>query len=209
MTRLAVLDLDGTLLDTLDDLAASVNAALAAVGRPPRRGPRSSGSSARGRATCWPAPWRPGTTCWSRPWRPGGPTTGPTAWSPPAPSPASPSCSPAPGAGWPSTPTSRARWPARSWPAWGCWIASPSSPAATRPLASPSPAGTLEIMRRLGARARDTVFIGDSPTDVRTARAAGVTLVGVTLGLPARGRAARGRGGPVVDTVAGLAPWLA
>jgi phosphoglycolate phosphatase len=36
MTRLAVLDLDGTLLDTLDDLAASVNAALQAVGRPPR-----------------------------------------------------------------------------------------------------------------------------------------------------------------------------
>lgn len=36
MTRLAVFDLDGTLVDSVDDLAASVNHALAAVGLPPR-----------------------------------------------------------------------------------------------------------------------------------------------------------------------------
>ncbi len=36
MARLAVLDLDGTLVDSLDDLHASVNHALAAVGLPPR-----------------------------------------------------------------------------------------------------------------------------------------------------------------------------
>ena len=36
MSRLAVLDLDGTLVDSLDDLLASVNHALRAVGLPPR-----------------------------------------------------------------------------------------------------------------------------------------------------------------------------
>ncbi|HYG70511.1 MAG TPA: HAD hydrolase-like protein, partial [Anaeromyxobacteraceae bacterium] len=35
--KVAILDLDGTLVDTLDDLAAAVNAALEAVGLPPRR----------------------------------------------------------------------------------------------------------------------------------------------------------------------------
>ena len=36
MAHLAVLDLDGTIVDSLDDLHASVNHALAAVGLPPR-----------------------------------------------------------------------------------------------------------------------------------------------------------------------------
>ena len=37
MIKLAIFDLDGTLLDTLEDLAAAVNHALAANGMPPRR----------------------------------------------------------------------------------------------------------------------------------------------------------------------------
>lgn len=36
MNKIAVFDLDGTLLDTLDDLRASVNHALLAGGMPPR-----------------------------------------------------------------------------------------------------------------------------------------------------------------------------
>ena len=40
----------------------------------------------------------------------------------------------------------------------------------------PDPAGTLEIMRRLGARAEDTVFIGDSPTDVTRSLAGEATV---------------------------------
>jgi phosphoglycolate phosphatase len=64
-------------------------------------------------------------------------------------------------------------------------------------------------MRRLGARAGDTVFIGDSPTDVRTARAAGVRLVGVSWGFRPEGELRAAGAVTVVDTVAGLGPWLA
>jgi phosphoglycolate phosphatase len=72
----------------------------------------------------------------------------------------------------------------------------------------PDPAGTLAIMRRLGARREETVFIGDSPTDLLTARAAGVTAVGVTWGFRDR-EALRAAGAVhVVDRVAQLRPWL-
>jgi phosphoglycolate phosphatase len=73
----------------------------------------------------------------------------------------------------------------------------------------PDPAGALELMRRFGARREQTVFIGDSPTDVRTARHAGVAMVGVGWGLrPERELRAAGAV-HVVGRVAELAPWLA
>ena len=72
----------------------------------------------------------------------------------------------------------------------------------------PDPAGTLEIMRRLGARPEDTVFIGDSPTDVRTARHAGVTMVAVTWGFRPRAELRAAGAVHLVDRVAGLRPWL-
>jgi phosphoglycolate phosphatase len=50
----------------------------------------------------------------------------------------------------------------------------------------PDPAGTLEIMASVGAAPAETVFVGDSRVDAATARAAGVALVAVTWGLASR-----------------------
>jgi phosphoglycolate phosphatase len=209
VTRLAILDLDGTLLDTLDDLAASVNAALLAVGLPPRARAEIERFVGEGASTLVAravAPHAelvaPALEAWWAHYRAHGlDRTRPFA-------------------GLPELLTRSDRRLA---------IHTNKPGALARQLLAglglldrfaivtggddaprkPNPAGTLAIMRRLGARARDTVFIGDSPTDVRTARAAGVTLVGVSWGFrpEAELRAAGAR--HVVDTVAGLAPWLA
>jgi phosphoglycolate phosphatase len=56
----------------------------------------------------------------------------------------------------------------------------------------PDPAGLLQLMAELAARAEETAMIGDSATDVATARTAGVRAVGVGWGLdPAGLRASR------------------
>jgi phosphoglycolate phosphatase len=51
------------------------------------------------------------------------------------------------------------------------------------PERKPAPAGLERLMAELGATPRTTWMIGDSPVDVRTARAAGVPAAGVTWGL--------------------------
>jgi phosphoglycolate phosphatase len=63
-------------------------------------------------------------------------------------------------------------------------------------------------MRRLGARPEDTVFIGDSPIDVRTARHAGVAMVAVTWGFRPRQELRAAGAVHLVDRVAELRPWL-
>jgi phosphoglycolate phosphatase len=56
----------------------------------------------------------------------------------------------------------------------------------------PDPTGLLRLMDELSARPAESWMIGDSPTDVLTARAAGVRVAGVRWGLDPRGlRAAR------------------
>lgn len=47
----------------------------------------------------------------------------------------------------------------------------------------PDPAGLLRLMAETGAAPRETVIVGDSAVDVRTGRAAEVWTVGVTYGL--------------------------
>ena len=46
----------------------------------------------------------------------------------------------------------------------------------------PDPDGLVRLMAELGAGARETWLVGDSPTDVKTARAAGVRVAGVCWG---------------------------
>ena len=46
----------------------------------------------------------------------------------------------------------------------------------------PEPDPILEALRRLGAQARDAAYVGDSPFDIRAAKAAGVLAVAVGWG---------------------------
>jgi phosphoglycolate phosphatase len=49
-------------------------------------------------------------------------------------------------------------------------------------IAKPDPAPYLETAKRLGIPAKDSIMIGDSETDILTARAAGVPVIAVTFG---------------------------
>lgn len=46
----------------------------------------------------------------------------------------------------------------------------------------PSPAPLLDTLQRLGVAVADTIMVGDSIADVQCARAAGVAMIGVTFG---------------------------
>ncbi len=46
----------------------------------------------------------------------------------------------------------------------------------------PDPTVALEIAKRLGARPAEMFFVGDTPIDIRTGKASGMTTVGVTWG---------------------------
>ena len=50
------------------------------------------------------------------------------------------------------------------------------------PWHKPDPAFTRHALTQLGARAEDTLLVGDSPFDVQTARNAGLGFIGVTTG---------------------------
>jgi phosphoglycolate phosphatase len=54
------------------------------------------------------------------------------------------------------------------------------------PSRKPDPAGLLQLMAELGGTPRGTWMVGDSPTDVGAARAAGVRVAGVTWGFHLR-----------------------
>jgi phosphoglycolate phosphatase len=72
----------------------------------------------------------------------------------------------------------------------------------------PDPAGASGIRAQVGASAEDTVFVGDTPIDVATARAAGVRGVAVTWGFASREALVRAGATSIVDDAAALAPWL-
>lgn len=72
----------------------------------------------------------------------------------------------------------------------------------------PDPRGTLALVARLGGRPADAVFIGDSLIDAGTAAAAGIPFVAVTWGFGAREALVATRPAALVDRVESLAPWL-
>lgn len=60
------------------------------------------------------------------------------------------------------------------------------------PAKKPDPGALLLLMERFQVTAGETLFVGDSAVDVATARAAGVRMVGVSYGLDPRGLTAAG-----------------
>jgi phosphoglycolate phosphatase len=209
MTRLAILDLDGTLLDTLDDLWGAVNAALAEVGLPARSRAeveRFVGEGVRLLLARAVAPrhdlLEPALAAWWRHYQV--------------------HCldrtRPFPGmreqlarAGRHlAVLTNKPGRLARHILA-GCGLADRFAAVVGGDEAprKPDPAGALDLMRRFGARRDQTVFVGDSPVDVRTARAAGVPLVAVTWGFRPRTELRAAGAVHLVDRVPQLAPWLA
>jgi phosphoglycolate phosphatase len=72
----------------------------------------------------------------------------------------------------------------------------------------PDPAGTLGILARLGVPPEEAVFIGDSRIDVQTAAAAGLRMVAVTWGLGPADELARAGATTFATGAADLAPWL-
>jgi phosphoglycolate phosphatase len=73
----------------------------------------------------------------------------------------------------------------------------------------PDPTGVREIMARVGASPAETVFVGDSRVDAATARAAGVAFVAVTWGFASRADLAAAGATAYAERADELAPWLA
>jgi phosphoglycolate phosphatase len=63
----------------------------------------------------------------------------------------------------------------------------------------PDPAGALLAAERLGLEPGRMLYVGDSPTDMRTARAAGMTPVGVSWGFRTRDELAEAGASAVLD----------
>ena len=189
--RAILFDLDGTLLDTLADIAQAANEALELEGlpdplrgrlppvhrrrrrhalppgpaaRPRRRSPRSDAASANFQVDLWASPGTSG----------------------PGPTPASPSCS----TPWPPEGSCLAVLSNKpddftqlfGEPTWPAGRSGRSSASATGSLASPTRPAALEIAASLGIEPASCLFVGDSGVDMQTARAAGMFPVGVSWG---------------------------
>ncbi len=71
----------------------------------------------------------------------------------------------------------------------------------------PDPTGTLEILARLGVSPAEAVFVGDSRVDQETASAAGIRFVAVSWGFSPGSPLAAGAAAVARDA-ADLLPWL-
>ncbi|HZZ86607.1 MAG TPA: HAD-IA family hydrolase [Anaeromyxobacteraceae bacterium] len=72
----------------------------------------------------------------------------------------------------------------------------------------PDPTGARALLARLGGLAEDALFVGDSRIDAATARAAGIPLVGVTWGFGGEAELREAGAERLVSTAAELAAWL-
>jgi phosphoglycolate phosphatase len=209
MPRLAILDLDGTLVDSVDDLAASVNHALVVVGLPPRPtadvrsfvgdgarmlleravGPRTD--LVESALAAWWAHYE--DHCLDR-----------TVLYPGI-------AAALAGAGrtlavHTNKPGRLARRILAGLGVLDRFAVVLGGDEAAR---KPDPEGARAILSRTGVAAADAVFVGDSPVDLATARAAGVAAVAVGWGLHAAAALRSAGAEVVVDDPAALARWLA
>ncbi len=209
MTRLAILDLDGTILDTLDDLATAVNTALAEVGLPPRPAAEIRTFVGQGARRLIEGAVGPHTelveaalAAWWRHYEA-------HCLDATRPYPGIPAALAAAGrllAVHTNKPGRLARKILSGVGLLERFVAVVGGDEAPR---KPDPTGTLEIIERAGAVPATTVFVGDSRVDLETARAAGVRAVTVTWGFASRSELAAADATEWVESVADLAPWLA
>jgi phosphoglycolate phosphatase len=209
MARLAVFDLDGTLVDSLDDLHASVSHALRAVGLPPRsRGEVRGfvGEGARVLVAKAVAPRadlvEPALAAWRAHYQehcldrtrafPGVEALLAGAGRPLA------VLTNKPGA------LSRKILGGLGLlPRFAAVVGGDEAPR------KPDPAGLLAILAEVGATPAETVLVGDSRHDVATGLAAGVPVVAVTWGLSSRADLAAAGATRFADAPADLVPWVA
>ncbi len=206
--RLIIFDLDGTLVDSVDDLAASVNHALAHVGLPARTrdevrgfigdGARMLLSRAVGARldllepalAAWRAHYEEHLLDHTRPY-PGVPEV-------------------LAGAGralavLTNKPAPLARRILDGLglaPRFAALVGGGDAPP------KPDPAGARALLARAGVLPGDAVLVGDSRVDAETARNAGMGFVAVTWGLVPREDLVRAGAIHLVDRPADLAPWL-
>jgi phosphoglycolate phosphatase len=207
--RLAIFDLDGTLVDSLDDLHASVNHALRELGLPPRSREEIHGFVGEGARLLLAravdphdhlvepalAVWRPHyeAHCLDRT----RPYPGVEALLA--------------GAGRTlAVHTNKPGGMARKilaglglLPRFAAVVGGDEAPR------KPDPTGVLEIVARVGGSPGETVFVGDSRVDVAVARAAGVPMVAVTWGYGSRAELAAAGATAFADDAAELAPFVA
>ncbi len=209
MPRLAVFDLDGTLVDSVDDLHASVNHALRAVGLPSRTVEEVRGFVGEGARVLV-----------TRAVAPRGELVEPAlaAWRSHYEAHCLDRTRPYPGieavlagagralAVHTNKPGAMARKILAGLGLLARFAAVVGGDEAPR---KPDPTGLIEIMARVAATPAETVFIGDSRHDVATARAAGVAMVAVTWGFASSAELARAGATVLADRAADLAPWLA
>jgi phosphoglycolate phosphatase len=207
--RVAILDLDGTVVDTLDDLVSSVNAALAEVGLAPR--PRDTirqfvGEGARRLVSRAVFPREelvePALEAWWRHYEA-------HLLDRTRPYPGVPEALAQAGRTLAIHTNKPGRLARRILDGLGLSSRFAEVLGGDEAPRKPDPAGTLGLLARLGGRPEDAIFVGDSRVDVETARKAGIPMVAVTWGFRPREELVEAGAVHFASTASELAPWLA